>query len=261
MILKLKPARDKPRAARIPKGRRIYAIGDIHGSLCLLDDILARIEHDLADRPPKGRAGLVFLGDYVDRGPSSAAVMARLAELRLGGVDLVCLKGNHEELMLQFLSDPADAWPRWSNCGGAETLRSYGIEPPAMDAKQKAVLAASRKLAKAIPGRVKSWLKDLKLTHLEGDYLFVHAGVRPDVALKKQTERDLLWIRGDFLNHDKSFGPTIVHGHTPQPQPVVRPNRIGIDTMAFSTGILTCLVLEKDQRSILRSYKKGRHPL
>ncbi|VAW17555.1 hypothetical protein MNBD_ALPHA09-514 [hydrothermal vent metagenome] len=247
--------------ARLPKGRRLYAIGDIHGTLGLLEDILARIEDDLTARPPKGSAGLVFLGDYIDRGPSSAAVMARLAKLDLGGVDLICLKGNHEEVLQRFLADPVAVWPMWSTCGGAETLRSYGIKPPARFTGQKTIRAASRKLAKAIPKAVTSWLKDLKLSHREGDYLFVHAGVRPDVALKKQNERDLLWIRDDFLTCDKSFGPTIVHGHTPRPEPVVNPNRIGIDTMAYSTGTLTCLVLQKDRRSIIQTGVKGHRPL
>lgn len=261
MISKLFPSRDKVSAARLPPGRRLYVIGDIHGTHGLLNDILARIEDDLTARPPQGTAGLVFLGDYIDRGPGSAAVMAQLAEFHPDAFDLTFLKGNHEDMALRFFDDPVANWPRWANCGGRETLISYRVEPPGVDAGEKALQSVASQLAKAMPGRVLAWLKALRLTHQEGGYLFVHAGVRPDVELDAQAEQDLLWIRGDFLNHKKSFGPTIVHGHTPRPEPVVKANRIGIDTMAFSTGILTCLVLEGDQRAVLQSYKKGIHTL
>lgn len=243
--------------ARVPKGARVYAVGDIHGSLDLLDDLLARIGQDLADRPPKTKASLIFLGDYIDRGPKSAGVMARLSELKWKGVDCVCLKGNHEAIMEQFLHDPISTWPKWLGAGGGETLSSYGIAAPERGAKSEVIEAASRKLAKAMPKRVSSWFKTLQLSHTVGDYMFVHAGVRPDVSLKKQTEHDLLWIRAEFKAHKGDFGAMIVHGHTPELEPVLRPNRIGIDTMAYSTGVLTCLVLEKDQRALLQTYRKG----
>ncbi len=247
--------------ARLPPGRRLYVIGDIHGTLDLLDDILIRIENDLVARPPKGTIGVIGLGDYVDRGPSSAGVLARLAEFEPDGFDVIFLKGNHELMLLQFLDDPVAAWPGWSNCGGEQTLRSYGVEPPDFRADAKALRAASARLAKALPDEVALWLRTLGLSHREGDYLFVHAGIRPGVELDDQRENDLLWIRDIFLNHDKSFGPMVVHGHTPASEPVVKFNRIGIDTMAFSSQILTCLVLEGEERLVMRTYKDGIHPL
>lgn len=261
MISKLFPSRGKASAARLPRGRRLYVIGDIHGTLDLLNDILVRIEDDLTARPQQGTTGLVFLGDYIDRGPCSAGVVAHLAEFHSRRFDLTFLKGNHEDMALRFVDDPVANWPRWANCGGRETLISYRIEPPGVDAGKKALQSVAAKLAGTMPDPVLAWLRALKLTHQEGDYLFVHAGLRPDVELEAQAEQDLLWIRGEFLNHGKSFGPIIVHGHTPRPEPEVKSNRIGIDTMAFSTGILTALVLEGSRRAVLQSYSKGIRPL
>jgi len=261
MIFKRRSAGQTNDAAKLPAGRRLYVIGDIHGTIDVLNDVLTRVENDFAARPPEGTTGLVFLGDYIDRGPASAAVLARLSDFAPSGIDLNFLKGNHEDMLLQFLKDPVANWPGWSSCGGKETLRSYRIEPPRPGADKAALRTVAGKLAKAMPAQVMTWLKSLKLTYREGDYFFVHAGVRPDIGLDEQNERDLLWIRNIFFNHSKSFGPIIVHGHTPAPEPVVKSNRIGIDTMAFSTGILTCLVLEGDQRLVMRSYKDGIHPL
>jgi serine/threonine protein phosphatase 1 len=235
--------RNKNRRRRVPEGVRIYAIGDIHGRADLLEQILDRIDADLASNP--ARTGIeVFLGDYIDRGPASREVLDLLV-MRDRSLRSVFLKGNHESFLTDFLSNPS-ILDHWQYNGGLETLMSYGITPSinANRAKQAQLADA---LGQALPESHRQFIGKLEPSFTCGDYFFVHAGVRPGIPLRKQREEDLLWIRQDFLLCEEDFGKIVVHGHTPVPRPDVLPNRINIDTAAFATGQLTCLVLEDDR--------------
>jgi serine/threonine protein phosphatase 1 len=188
---------------------------------------------------------LIFVGDYVDRGPDARAVVDRMLQ-GFPGFETVFLKGNHDETLLQFLNDPTigDAWRSF---GGLDTLRSYGVtHTPGQNWAQ-----TRSEFAAALPSAHAEFFKNLKLHVTVGDYLFVHAGIRPRVPLEDQREADLLWIRDEFLESPANFGRVVVHGHTPTGEPVVRANRIGIDTGAYMTGKLTALVLEERTRRFL----------
>jgi serine/threonine protein phosphatase 1 len=226
--------------AHIPAGFRLYVVGDIHGRADLLENVLGRIE---ADASQKSGAEIlyVFLGDYVDRGPASKDVIQRLLALSEER-RVVCLKGNHEAFLLDFLSTPA-ILRDWSRFGGLSTLMSYGLRPPMQPSKDDCMEIASS-LRNAMPQAHLAFFQNLHVSLTFGDFFFVHAGVRPHVALEAQSEDDLLWIREDFLLHEKAFEKVIVHGHSPVLEPEVRTNRINIDTGAYATGRLTCLVLE-----------------
>jgi len=239
---------DDAAKARVPPGRRVYAIGDIHGRDDLLERLLGMIRADAA-----AAAGLehvaVFLGDYVDRGPNSFEVIDRLINMPLPGFRHVFLKGNHEAMMLDFLAGPPDAAQPstlWMDNGGIETLHSYGIEGYWMFADARGLKEARRMLAAALPPGHRSFLESLALSHVAGDYAFVHAGIRPGVPLAEQRENEVLWIRGAFLNARGGLGHRVVHGHTIVPAPEVHRNRIAIDTGAVRSGTLTSVVLEKD---------------
>jgi serine/threonine protein phosphatase 1 len=248
MIWKFKSSKVDTQRARLPKGLRVYAIGDVHGRIDLLDDLLARIDADRARYPAAGRAIEVFLGDYVDRGPSSCAVIDRLIE-RARISDTIFLKGNHEAFVLDFLKEPG-VLNNWRLYGGLDTLMSYGLSPSfTADASQDAKLAGA--LKQAMPSSHFGFLSGLVLSFTRGDFFFVHAGVRPGVPLSQQREDDLLWIREDFLLCEDDFGKIVVHGHTPVMEPDVRPNRINIDTGAYATGKLTCLILEENRLEFL----------
>jgi serine/threonine protein phosphatase 1 len=239
-------SRKKPRP-RVPKGVRVYAIGDIHGRADLLDEVLKRIDADLA-KNPNNHSVEVFLGDYIDRGPASRQVLDRLVA-RSRTHRTVFLKGNHETYLTGFVVNPpilAD----WQRLGGFETLLSYGITPTiSANAATQALLAAD--FDQALPQSHRRFLDHLKLSFTCGDFFFVHAGVRPGIPLTKQREEDLLWIRSDFLLCEERFSKFVVHGHTPVPQPDIRPNRINIDTGAYATGQLTCLMLEGDKMHLI----------
>jgi serine/threonine protein phosphatase 1 len=220
----------------LPAGRRIYAIGDVHGRADLLAQIHRRIEIDL-DLHPVSDPLLVCLGDYVDRGADSAGVIDLLLKPAPGGIPRVALMGNHEALMLRFLTDESAA-PVWFANGGDATLDSYGVDP------MLSYDRARRELQRRLPGRHRELLESLPLSHEEGDYFFVHAGVRPGVELGLQRREDLLWIRGEFLHSEADHGKVVVHGHSISAEPELRANRIGIDTGAYASDRLTCLVLE-----------------
>jgi serine/threonine protein phosphatase 1 len=229
--------------ARLPDGIRIYAIGDVHGRADLLDQVFSKIDADLAAHPTR-RAIHVFLGDYVDRGPASRGVLDRLID-RNYSHEAVFLLGNHEVMLLQFLHSPA-ILKHWRQYGGLDTLMSYGVTAPFnANAEQLAVLAAA--LHTAMPAEHHSFLNQLVPSFSCGNFFFVHAGVRPGVPLADQRDEDLVWIRDEFLEHEGGFGKVIIHGHTAVPEPDIRFNRINIDTGAYATGRLTCLILEGDQ--------------
>ena len=228
-------------SARTPPDTRIYAIGDVHGRLDLLDGLLRDIAQD-SENAPKRRV-LVTLGDLVDRGADSAGVVERLlnlhAEPPFDAFELHFLMGNHDALMARFLDGANDADASlWLSNGGTETLAGYGVDT-GLD------FAALHSEAHArIPQTHRNFIHGLGLSHREGDYLFVHAGIRPGIALTRQVPDDLMWIREEFLQSNADFGCVVVHGHTPLPVPEVRPNRIGIDTKAWLSGTLTCAVLQ-----------------
>ena len=220
--------------ASLPPGRRIYAIGDIHGCNRQLGNLHALVAEDLASRPIAS-ALLLHIGDYVDRGADTAGVIARLVDgCPIAGMDMVNLMGNHESTMLEALSGERAAGTDWLFAGGKAALQSYGIDP-----EGPRDVWASR-----IPPAHQDFLRDLVLMHREGGYAFIHAGVRPGIALQDQARDDLLRSRQPFLYSEADFGAVVVHGHTPVKAPVVRHNRIAIDTGAVFGGALTCVVLE-----------------
>lgn len=233
-----------PAPASLPEGVRAYVVGDVHGCSDRLRAVHREIASDLAERPV-GEALIVHLGDYVDRGPDSAGTIEALlqpfpfaAEGR--GLRVVNLMGNHEEMMLMALAR-SDAAPLWLANGGDASLESWGVP----------MRTRAREWEAALPERHLAFLRALPLMHAAGGYLFVHAGLRPNTPMAQQSRFDLLWIREPFLSFEGDFPAVVVHGHTPQPEPVVRRNRIGIDTGAYMGGMLTCLVLEADRMGFL----------
>jgi serine/threonine protein phosphatase 1 len=225
---------------------RVYVIGDIHGRLDLLDRLIAEIDRDAKEHG--ANCLTVTLGDYIDRGPSSRGVLDRLQSNPFPG-PYVALKGNHEALLETFLNDPAIG-AHWRNLGGLETLHSFGIPVASLMVDRNYDQAAKQLRALLSPKHIK-FLTSLRTSLTIGGYFLCHAGVRPGVALESQREEDLLWIRDEFLNSRMDFGKIVVHGHTPVEQPEVLPNRINIDTGAFATGRLSCLVLEGANRYIM----------
>lgn len=236
-------------AARIPAGLRVYAIGDIHGRADLLRHLHGMIAQDLAAAPVE-RAQVVYLGDYVDRGLESRQVVDMLLDEPLAGVERVHLMGNHEEVLLQFLDDTG-VGPNWFFFGGDATLYSYRVSgaSPAIPADRLSKVQTDFRAA--LPERHLAFYRALGAMHQVGDYLFVHAGIRPGVPFAAQSPADLYWIRDEFLDSSANHGAVVVHGHTIAPEPVVRPNRIGIDTGAYASGRLTCLALEGETRRFL----------
>jgi serine/threonine protein phosphatase 1 len=235
------------RRPSLPAGLRIYAVGDIHGRLDLLDELLSRVNADVALRPT-ARPVFVFLGDYIDRGPSSRETIDRLIEL--GGMnECVFLKGNHEQIAIKCLSDPS-LFDRWMRLGGVETLVSYGVAPGNM-AHGRQIVELQSAFHGALPQAHFRFFRDQQTSFACGDFFFAHAGVKPRVELSRQAENDLLWIRGEFLSSNEDFGKIVVHGHTPTRGIEVRPNRINIDTGAFATGRLTCLVIEESSLAVI----------
>ena len=233
-------------APEFGKDHRLYVIGDIHGRLDLLDRIADEVIRDI-DQNPAAEYLTVTLGDYVDRGPDSRGVVDRLRNNPFP-TKYIALKGNHEALLESFLSDPTTG-DHWRRLGGLETLHSYGVSVKGV-MLGKEFEEASKALRKAIPQEHLNFLASLQLSLAVGKYFLCHAGVRPGISLERQSAEDLMWIREEFLTSKMNFGKIIVHGHTPIESPEVLPNRINIDTGAFATGRLTCLVLdgERSQR-------------
>jgi serine/threonine protein phosphatase 1 len=232
-------------AATGPRGYRAYVIGDVHGRLDLLDALLADIEAEIVERPT-GKTLLVFLGDLIDRGPSSAQVVERLRTYKRGGVRCVFILGNHEEVLLRILDGDTSLIQSWLRFGGAQCLKSYGADPLEISVVDDAsALAAIRA---AILDEHQKFLRTFVDTCRFGDYLFVHAGIRPGISIDQQLQSDLRWIREPFLDDNTDHGCIVVHGHTISPVVEEHANRIGIDTGAYRTGVLTALALEGSQR-------------
>jgi serine/threonine protein phosphatase 1 len=237
-----------PTQHRVPDGTRVYCVGDIHGRDDLLREMAERVTADMETRS-FDHAVTVFLGDYVDRGLGSMRVLEQLSRSEWP-TPLIALTGNHEDLLMAFLEDEG-VLEVWRSLGGLETLHSYGVDVgPAMAGRDFGAVRAA--FATIVPEHHRRFLETLKVSATIGDYFFCHAGVRPGVPLDCQNRDDLLNIRGPFLTSMAEHGKLVVHGHTPLSAPEVRPNRIGIDTAAYATGRLTCLVLEKDERRFLQ---------
>jgi len=248
-----KSARETPslKKASLPDGIRIYAVGDIHGCTHLLKRQLAQIEAD-EQRHPCARSALVFLGDYIDRGPDSRGTIELL--LACGRMrEAIFLKGNHETLIGRFLDAP-QSLNDWRSLGGFETLVSYGLRP-SLSRQHRDDERLAEELRTVLPAQHLAFFNSLSPSFNCGDFFFTHAGVRPGIALNKQSEDDLLWIRDDFLDHDLPFEKFVVHGHTPVNAPEIRPNRANIDTGAFATGRLSCVAIEGTDLVSLRDIR------
>ena len=240
----------EPARPKIPRGYRAYAVGDVHGRLDLLDELLAKIEADVEARPRR-KALLIFLGDLIDRGPDSKGVIERLRSYRHPLLKPYFLAGNHEEILLRLLDGERGVLASWLKYGGAECLRSYGLDPDILQLTNER--SALRSVKEAIPPEHARFIAEFSDTLTLGDYLFVHAGIRPGVDLSLQTQNDLRWIRSPFLEHEGHHGATVVHGHSISPLVEERTNRIGIDTGAYSTGVLTAVALEGESRWFLNT--------
>jgi serine/threonine protein phosphatase 1 len=247
-----RPSHQRSSKAALPPDTRIYAIGDIHGRADLLQEVISRIDDDIARRPI-AFAGEVYLGDYIDRGADSKGVIDQLA-VRVVQNHAICLRGNHEALMEAFLYDvpaaqydlPA-ALEGWCRLGGLATLASYGIIP----SRGQTAEQVQQALRAALPTTHQLFMRCLRNNIRCGDFLFVHAGIRPGVPLDAQDPGDLMWIRDEFLNSKADHGLYVVHGHTPVPHPDIRGNRANIDTGAWRSGVLTCAAIEGSEIMVL----------
>lgn len=238
-------------SARTPPGMRIYAIGDPHGRLDLLEAMHHRIADEIArERPTDWR--VIHLGDYIDRGPDSRGVLDMLVALRQRDPRFLFLAGNHDHGLLQFLADPAPQG-LFVNHGGEDTVRSYGVEPE-LDSYEGVARTRARLLA-ALPPAHLEFLRGLEFSRAFGDYFFCHAGIRPGVPLEQQSPEDLIWIRTLFHRHHDLFEKVIVHGHTPAGDPELLPNRVNVDTHAYASGRLTAFVAEDAQKKTISVWK------
>jgi serine/threonine protein phosphatase 1 len=240
------PRRDQgPAGAR---GYRAYAVGDIHGRVDLLEHLLAKIHADLQQRPAR-KTLLVFVGDLVDRGPSSAQVLERLRCYRRDGVQTVFLLGNHEEVLLRVLAGDPSVVESWLKFGGLQCLQSYGVKLAQL--RNRSAEEIVEIVRGAVPAEHVEFLNSFVDSCRFGDYLFVHAGIRPGVEVDQQTQSDLRWIREPFLFDESDHGFIVVHGHTIRDEVEERPNRIGIDTGAYRSGVLTALAIEGADRWLI----------
>jgi serine/threonine protein phosphatase 1 len=217
----------------------IYAVGDIHGRADLLDRLMHRLVSDA--QAGSERAELIFLGDYVDRGPQSRRVLDRLIEIQADPMfDTTMLRGNHDQYLLEFMRAP-QTWTVWRRLGAAATLQSYGVTPPTADADDDELEEAAESLRRSVSAEHLTFLKATKFMKISNGHVFVHAGVRPGVPLESQDPKDLMSIRSDFLNApDPAPGHLVVYGHSPiDGVPAVKQGKLGVDTGAYATGVLT----------------------
>jgi serine/threonine protein phosphatase 1 len=233
---------------QIPAEQRVYAVGDIHGRLDLLEELIGRIEEDEAERPSADTT-LIFLGDLVNRGPDSCGVVERLLRLSRERPGTRFLKGNHEQVLLRAVTGDPKAVRFLVRIGGRATLLSYGI--PEAEYDQLDYVELTERFAALVPQDHVEFLAGFDDWLAIGDYLFVHAGLRPGVAVEDQSPEDLRWIRSEFLDHRSSFGKIVVHGHSISEEVEIRPNRIGIDTGAYASGRLSAVGLEGSERWFL----------
>lgn len=262
MISKLfrpKPKVTAPTAPAVPPGTVVWAVGDIHGRFDLLLPLVEALAADLHGSAAE-RKMVIFLGDYIDRGPDSRGVLRLLAGLsRSQGVEWRFLKGNHEQAMLEFLQDPSKG-ARWCEYGGDRALRSWDLRVPEMAHRTEAWARVAADLRHKLTATELGFLEDLELSVTVGDYFFAHAGARPGVALDRQTSEDLMWIRQPFLESRTGFEQVVVHGHTPTTGVQADHRRIGIDTKAYDSGVLSALRLEGRERTLLQAVGPRRTP-
>ncbi len=255
MLLKFLKRRGPVRAPvspRVPEDAVAWAVGDIHGRHDLLRPLVEAIRESVRTIDAR-RKLVIFLGDYVDRGPASRQVLEYLAALPADeGVEWRFLKGNHEETMVRFLGDPS-VGGQWCDYGGDATLRSYGLRAPDLRHRTEAWRRLSSDLDHKMSAAEHAFLSRLELRVELGDYFFVHAGARPGQPLDRQSSEDLLWIRGQFLRSEIEFEKVVVHGHTPTAEVHADRRRIGIDTRAYESGVLTALRLRGHERHILQA--------
>jgi serine/threonine protein phosphatase 1 len=251
MLTKIRNILGRPQTIRQPvlaPGERVYAIGDIHGRIDLFDSLIEAIEQDDANRC-NAQTTVILLGDLIDRGPDSAAVVARAKDwARHRHIEFI--KGNHEEMLISSMTD-IDVLYSFLKFGGRETIMSYGIDPQALLEAEFEDL--QRMMGEAIPRDDIDFLDSFQKFVRNGDYLFVHAGLRPQTPLEQQLERDCRWIREPFLSHTGDFGAFVIHGHTIAEEPQVRANRIGIDTGAYVHGTLTAIGIEGTDRWFIQA--------
>jgi serine/threonine protein phosphatase 1 len=244
----------EPIAPAFTPGARMYCIGDIHGRADLLQELHHIILADCEGY--QGARKVIYLGDYVDRGESSKQVIDMLLSDSLPGFEPVFLRGNHEQAMMDFIKYPVSA-VNWLQFGGLATLLSYrvGIQRPPLSRRvdEEELQEIADRLRQSLPEAHLAFLEATQLSHQEGSYFFAHAGIRPGTALEDQHPDDLLWIRRAFIDHQDPHPRIVVHGHTPVDEAELLPNRIGIDTGAYYSGVLTCLVLEGDQQRLLQT--------
>lgn len=243
-------ARPGKKAKGGPPNLRAYAIGDVHGRLDLLRDLLGEIERDNAARPP-ARTFLIFLGDLVDRGPDSKGVVEHLLRQPPSFAKTIFLKGNHEEFLLRVLAGEEDVVTDWLTYGGYECAESYGVSKGwTLNSTPAAIL---KRLKAAVPDEHRVFLEGMADTFRFGDYLFVHAGIRPGIPVGEQSVKDLRWIREGFLESSADHGLVVVHGHTIVDSPEEHSNRIALDTGAYRSGVLTALGLERTERWFIQA--------
>lgn len=247
-------AKSKAAGPSVPPGERIYAVGDVHGCIDELDALLALIDADDAARPA-AETTIVFLGDFVDRGPASAQVLDRLIEVRERRPGSRFLIGNHEELFVAALAGEDRPLRLFTRVGGRETVLSYGMSTGEYDQSDYDALLV--RMQAMVPASHRQFLESLEDMVVKGDYAFVHAGIHPDTPLEEQRSRDLRWIREPFLSHRKPLEKVIVHGHTIVEVAAPTGVRFPIDTGAYLTGVLTALVLEGDRHWLLQTPANG----
>jgi serine/threonine protein phosphatase 1 len=254
-----KPRADAPVVtvpAGLPAGKVVWAVGDIHGRLDLLDRLLSAVvdSDQVGDGPIPT---LVFLGDYIDRGSQSCGVIDRLVDLADDpAFETHFLKGNHEDKMLEFLEDPS-VGAAWCDYGGAQALESFGLKIPVLKHRPEGWTALSSDLAHRLTSRQRAFLESLEYSVSIGGYFFAHAGARPGVPLEDQSDHDLMWVRGSFLNSETRFERVVVHGHTPTDAPHIDHRRIGIDTRAYESGVLTAVRLEGQAHRFLQAVQQA----
>lgn len=258
-LFKRKAKVTAPSMPRVPEKTVVWAVGDVHGRLDLLKPLVEAIMTDAAASAAE-RKVVIFLGDYIDRGPDSRGVVRYLAGVSANtDIEWRFLMGNHEKTLLNFLDDPS-VGPRWCDYGGQATIRSYGLRIPDLKHKPEVWAHLAADLRHKLSEREMRFFEEQELSITVGDYFFAHAGARPGQSLDQQSAEDLIWIRGSFLDSEAEFDQIIVHGHTPSAEVHVDHRRVGIDTRAYESGVLTALRLEGRAREIFQAVGPGLTP-
>lgn len=244
-----------PRGQAVPQDMRVYAIGDIHGQLDLLEQLHEKIREDLKSKPHNCKTKIIYLGDYINRGTQSREIIDRLLDNPINNTHALYLMGNHEFALIQFLSGHMD-YAEWLGWGGDQTLLSYDLDVISPYADAAEIEALREAFRTRIPARHYQFLSALRPYQIEGDYVFVHAGIRSGVPLHEQKLQDLILIRDEFFDNPVTCGKTVIHGHTIFKAPHIRKHRhridsIGIDTGAYNSGKLTAIVLENENYHFL----------